>query len=294
MDRQVERLAEGLYFPEGARWHDGRLYVSDFYDRLVLAFDPDGTRTVLCEVPGQPSGLGFTPDGDLLVVSMLDRRLLRLRDGELTEVADLSKLAPYHCNDMYVDAEGRAYVGNFGADLAIDGVQPGPLLRVDPDGTVAVAAEDLVFPNGIVATADGTLLVAETFAYRVSAYDLGPDGTLTGRRVWASFDSPPAHDFATAVAATSVSPDGICLDAEGALWVADATGAGAHRVREGGEVLESVSTGDVTAFAVALGGEDGRTLYMCAGPALGRVDPAADRYGSILTTRVDVPGAAWA
>ena len=260
----------------------------------MLAFDPDGTRTVVCEVPGQPSGLGFTPDGDLLVVSMLDRRLLRLRGGELTEVADLSELAPHHCNDMCVDADGRAYVGNFGADLATDGVRPTPLLRVDPDGSVTVAAEDLVFPNGIVATPDGTLLVAETFAYRVSAFDIGPEGTLTGRREWAHFGSPQAPDYAAAVAARSVSPDGVCLDAEGALWVADATGAGAHRVREGGEVLESVSTGDVTAFAVALGGEDGRTLYLCAGPPLGRVDPSADRYGSILTTRVDVPGAAWA
>ncbi|WP_283136515.1 SMP-30/gluconolactonase/LRE family protein [Rhizohabitans arisaemae] len=288
---KIDVLADGLYFPEGPRWHDGRLYVSDFYAHQVLAFTPDGARTVVCEVPGRPSGLGFAPDGDLLVVSMTDRRLLRLRDGTLTEVADLGGHAPADCNDMHVDGAGRAYVGNFGSDLATDPVRPTCLLRVDPDGAVTVAADDLVFPNGLARTPQGTLLVAETFGYRISEFDVAPDGALGNRRVWARFRDAPAHDLTEILAAGALAPDGVCLDAEGALWVADATGAGAHRVLPGGKIVDSVDLGDMTAFAVTLGGEDGRTLYLCAGPPLGAVDPAAGRHGSVLSTRVRVPAA---
>jgi sugar lactone lactonase YvrE len=214
-----------------------------------------------------------------------------LREGTLGEVADLSAYAPADCNDMYVDATGRAYIGNFGSDLATDPVRATPLVRVDPDGTVTVSADHLVFPNGTVGTPQGTLLIAETFAYRVSEFDVGADGRLKNRRVWASFRDAPAHDMDEILATDDLAPDGICLDAEGALWVADATGAGAHRVLAGGEIVESIELDGLTAFALALGGEDGHTLYLCAGPPLGRVDPKSGRYGSVLSTRVRVPAA---
>jgi sugar lactone lactonase YvrE len=291
--RSIDLLADGLHFPEGPRWHDGRLYVSDFYDRVVLAYRPDGSRTVVCEVPGQPSGLGFTPAGDLLISSMLDHKLLRYRQGEVSEVADLGALVGGSCNDLYVDAAGRAYVGNFGSDMETS-IDPTVLVRVDPDGSVAVAARDLVFPNGTVTTADGTLLISETFAYRISAFDVDASGNLANRRVWASFGGEPAADLPTALATEAIAPDGVCLDAEGALWVGDAQGTGAVRVREGGEIVDRVELDGLTAFAVALGGEDGRTLYLAAGPPLGEIDPAAERRGSLLSVRVDVPGAAWA
>lgn len=293
-ERQVDVVADDLFFPEGPRWHDGRLWFSDFYDHRVQTLAPDGTRTVVCEVPAQPSGLGFTPDGELLISSMRDRRLLRLHDGELVEVADLGAHTGGDVNDLFVDPEGRAYVGNFGFEPGPEDVRPTALLRVDPDGAVTVAAEDVIFPNGTVRTGDGTLLVAETFAYRISAFDVAADGGLSNRRTWAHFGAEPARDWAQIMATEALAPDGMCLDAEGAAWVADATGRGAHRVREGGDILESVDLGDdLTAFAVALGGEDGRTLYLCAGPPLGRIDPAGGRHGSIRATRVDVPGAAW-
>ena len=292
-ERQVDVVADELFFPEGPRWHDGRLWFSDFYDRRVHTVAPDGTRAVVCEVPGQPSGLGFTPGGELLICSMKDQRLLCLREHELVEVVDLSAWMGGDANDLFVDPAGRAYVGNYGFDPLTDDVRPTALLRIDPNGSVTVAAEDLVFPNGMVLTQDGTLLIAETFAYRISAFDVAPDGGLSNRRIWVRFGAEPARDFPQILANDAIAPDGMCLDAEDAVWVADACGRGAHRLREG-EVVESVDLGDgQTAFAVALGGDDGRTLFLCAGPSIGAADPTSGRYGSVLATRVEVPGAAW-
>src|SRR5258706_4577520 len=176
---EVVCLANGYSFLEGPRWKRNRLYVSDFYTRQVISVDDSGACERVCTVPGQPSGLGFAPDGALLIVSMQDRRLLRLESGSLSEVADLRAVAPFMCNDMLVDAKGRAYVGNFGWDSERDPTLHSTCLAlVHPDGTVAVAAQDLIFPNGIVQSPDGrTLLVAETFAARVSAFDVALDGT---------------------------------------------------------------------------------------------------------------------
>lgn len=285
----VELIADGLHFPEGPCWRDGKLYVSDFYDRVVATYDERGTRTVLCEVPNQPSGLGFTSAGDLLIVSMLDRRLLRLRDGKLSEVADLSALAPGPCNDMLVDDAGRAWIGNFGEDLE-SGVRETVLLRVDPDGSVTVAADGLVFPNGTAITPDGTMIIAESFAFRISAFDVGADGTLSNRRTWAEFGAPAAADVPAVLATDALTPDGTCLDAEGALWVADAQGTGAVRMREGGEITDRVELDGLTAFACVLGGGDGRTLFLAAGPPLGVIEPSEVRRGALFATRVEVPG----
>lgn len=274
----METLVDGLTFTEGPRWHDGRLWFSDFYTHRVLAVDEGGEMETMVEVPEQPSGLGWTPGGDLLVVSMLDRRLLRFDGRGLSEVADLSGLATGPCNDMVVDGQGRAYIGNFGFDRHQGEAQRSAVLaRVDPDGTVVRAAEELQFPNGAVITPDGgTLIVAETMAQQLTAFDVGEDGALANRRVFAEL--------------AGCFPDGICLDAEGAVWVADARGNRVIRVFDGGRIERTVSTGERGAFACMLGGADRLTLFICtstgSGPAM-----AEKRDGAIAFERVDVPGA---
>lgn len=274
----TEVLLDGLTFPEGPRWHEGRLWFSDFFSHRVIAVDVRGHAETIVEVPAQPSGLGWLPDGRLLVVSMIDRKLLRLEPGGLTEHADLSAVATFHCNDMVVDSYGRAYVGNFGSDYTTgQPLQPAKVARVDPDGSVTVAAEGLMFPNGSVITPDGgTLIIGETFAQHLTAFDIASDGSLSNRRVWANI-SPHL-------------PDGICLDAEGAVWVADPRGNAVVRVAEGGRILDQVSTGDRGAFACMLGGEDGRTLFICTCAGSGEA-VAEQRAGRIEFTRVAVPHA---
>ena len=288
-------VAEGLSYLEGPRWHDDRLFASDFYTHQVLAFSVRHGVEIVASVPNQPSGLGFLPDGRLLIVSMRDRKVLRREeDGTLVEHADLNPYATWHANDMVVDAEGRAYVGNFGFDL-MGGGDPAPaaLLRVDLDGSVTVAAEDLLFPNGMVITDDGhTLIVAESLGQRLTAFDVAADGTLSNRRVWAAFGDPPtATTAAEALAQIKVAPDGICLDAEGAVWAADAFGNRAIRVREGGEIVAEVSTVDFGIYACMLGGKDGRTLYLCAAPTFHEAEAAADHRARLLACQVEVPHA---
>jgi sugar lactone lactonase YvrE len=285
-------LHEGIHFGEGPRWHDGRLWYSDFYDRAVHALDLDGGDERVLEVEQQPSGLGWMPDGSMLVVSMLDRRVLRWDGSDLSEHADLSGLATWHCNDMVVDGTGRAYVGNFGFDLdtfleehGVEGVlgDPGPtptvLARIDPDGTVSVAAEEVVFPNGAVITPDGTtLILAETLAMRLTAFDVSGDGTLSNRRVWADLSE------------RMCPPDGICLDAEGAVWVANALANQCLRIAEGGEVLDEVTTSQ-TCFACMLGGPDGRHLFAVTAQSSDHRVAGAARDGRIEITEVEVPHA---
>lgn len=275
--KEPEVLLDGLRFPEGPRWHAGRFWFSDMHARQVIAVDADGKQEIIALVDGDPSGLGWLPDGRLLVVSMRDRRLLRLDPDGLTEVADLSPHATFHCNDMVVDTEGRAYVGNFGFDLhAREKLTGANLILVHPDGSTEIAARELMFPNGAVITPDGrTLIVGESFAARLTAFDIALDGTLSGRREWARLEK--------------AVPDGICLDAEGAIWVASPVSGAALRVREGGEVLERVEV-EHQAFACMLGGDDRRTLYLCTAASS---DPGEThtRTGRIETVRVEVPGA---
>lgn len=275
---KVEVLLEGLKFPEAPRWRDGKLWFSDFYAHRVATVDLDGRAETIVEVPQRPSGLGWTPSGELLIVSMLDRRLLRFDGARLHLVAELSSVATGPCNDMVVDAAGRAYVGNFGYDRH-NGEAPrnACIARVDPDGRVARAADDLVFPNGAVITPDGrTLIVGETFANRLTAFDVGADGALTRRRVFAEMDG--------------VFPDGICLDAEGAVWVTNPRGDRVVRVFEGGRIAETIPTGERGSYACMLGGADRRTLFILtnsgSGPAM-----AAKSDGRIEMVRVGVPGA---
>jgi sugar lactone lactonase YvrE len=289
--RELSVVLEGYSYLECPRWRDGRLWVSDFYTHQVVATDGRGGTEVVAEVPGQPSGLGFLPDGRALIVSMRDHRVLVRDDaGRLTEHADLSGVVTGALNDMVVDESGRAYVGNFGFDLMGGApVRLTTLTRVDPDGTVTTVAEDLGFPNGMVVLPGGVLLVAETFAGRITAFDIGPDGGLGNRRVWAQFGPvPDTDDVGEAVAALRVGPDGICADAEGAVWVADALHHRVLRVREGGEIVEEIPAG-TGVFACMLGGADGRTLYLCAAPSFPEHERRPVREAQLLAVEVDVP-----
>jgi sugar lactone lactonase YvrE len=279
---ELRILLDDLVFPEGPRWRDGRLWVSDMHGKEVFAVDLDGRRETILAVPGRPSGLGWLPDGRLLVVSMVDRKVLRIEAGEPVVHADLSTLAPFHCNDMVVDRIGRAYVGNFGFDLdAREAPRATGLILVLPDGRVRVVAEDLLFPNGAVITPDGkTLVVAETFGARLTAFDIEPDGSLANRRLWAEVGLPP---------------DGICLDAEGCIWVAAPVDAGGFlRVAPGGEVKQRIAA-DRRGYACMLGGPDGRSLFLLEAFSSHR-DKAIARgrgNGRIRIVEVDVPHAGW-
>ena len=280
MSRAPETLLDGLCFPEGPRWHEGRLWFSDMYAGRVMAVDLDGRAETVVEVAGDPSGLGWLPDGRLLVVSMRDRRLLRLDPQGLAQVADLTPFATYHCNDMVVDAHGRAYVGNFGFDYrARAEMRTANLVLVHPDGRVQVAAGDLLFPNGTVITPDGrTLVVGESFAARLTAFDVAAAGTLSNRRVWAQLEK--------------AVPDGICLDAEGAIWVASPVGQAVLRVRGGGAVTHRIPVA-TQAVACMLGGPQRRTLFLCTSGSFDPEVTRAERSGRIEVVEVEVPGAGW-
>lgn len=285
-------IVTGAHFLEAPRWREGRLWYSDFYGHAVHSVLEDGSDArVEAEVPGQPSGLGWLPDGRLLVVSMTDRRVLRREhDGTLVEHADLSGHATGHANDMVVDSVGRAYVGNFGFDLmAGDPIETASLHRVDPDGTVTEVADGLWFPNGAVLTDDDELLVVETFGNRVTAFDLTESGELVNRRVWAEFGPlPSSREVEAALAGVSVAGDGACLDAERGLWIADAVGDRLVRVVEGGTITDEVRPGSPV-YACGLGGSAGRTLFMCAAPDFHAEARAAATEARMLAVEVAVP-----
>lgn len=291
-DYPVRQVAGGFHFLEGPRWHHGRLYFSDFADGKVYVLESDGRMELVCQAPNWLSGLGFTPSDELLVVAVQERRLLRCAGpAGLVEVADLSGVARYHCNDMLVDERGRAYIGNFGFDMNLEGICATELVMVSPRREVSIVARDLIFPNGMARTADGrTLIVAETFAARLTAFDILADGSLAGRRTWAALSDRSFATVGECLGSGAPLPDGIALDTEGALWIGDAGGRAALRVAPGGEILDRVATPELSVFAVALGGPDLKTLYMCASPPLFSHDPSVEKKAVLLATRVDVPG----
>jgi sugar lactone lactonase YvrE len=289
----VTTVLSGFHFLEAPRWHEGRIWFSDFYGHRVYSAREDGADLrEEAVVETQPSGLGWLPDGRLLVVSMRDRTLRRREpDGTLVVHADLGRHATGHLNDLAVDAAGRAYVGNFGFDLMAGGsVTAAALHRVDPDGTVTRVADELWFANGSAITPDGTLLVNETFGNRISAFDVTADGTLANHRVWARFGPlPGAVPLAQALGQITVAPDGGCLDAGGAMWIADAIGARLLRVTEGGTITDELRPGS-NVYACALGGADGRTLFACAAPDFDESARQAAREASLIAIPVAVPG----
>jgi len=283
--RTAEPFISGLYFGECPRWHEGRLWYSDFFDHAVCSVSADGDRRVEVDFDGEPGGLGWLPDGRLLIASRLERAVFRREaDGTMVRHGDLRPWATFHANDMVVASNGQAYAGNFGFDLdaLTDGlidrseVTNASIIRIDPDGTCCEAAADLAFPNGTVISDDGaTLVVAESMAGRLTAFDRTPDGALSNRRLWAALEG--------------VAPDGICLCADGSIWVANALGAECLRVAEGGAVLERVVTA-VRCFACMLGDDDRRTLYLVTAPESHAAKASAARNGTIEKVRTTVPG----
>jgi sugar lactone lactonase YvrE len=273
-------LRDGIVFGESPRWHDGRLWFCDWGARQILAVAPDGTGEVVLEVDfhAMPMCIDFLPDGRLLVVSSPRRQLLRREaDGGLVVHAELGGISEQPWNEVVCDSRGRAYLNNTGFDFPREPAAPGLLAVVDGDGAAREVADDVRFPNGMALTADErTLLVGESHASRVTAFDIGDDGGLVDRRVWAQ--TPGDH------------PDGIALDASGALWYADVGNARCVRIREGGEVLDTVQL-DRGCFSCALGGVDGRTLFIVAQRYDGAPGPPS---GQLLAVDVSVPGAGWA
>ncbi|MFW2335305.1 SMP-30/gluconolactonase/LRE family protein [Ilumatobacter sp.] len=273
-------LVDGVDFGEGPRWHDGELWYSDFHQRAIYRVTAGGERTaVFAELDDRPSGLGWLPDGTLLVVFMTTRRLRRdAGEGRLVEHADLSGVAAWHCNDMVVAANGDAYVGNFGFDLeARSPFAPADLAIVRPDGSVDVAATALRFPNGSVITPDGsTLIVGQSFGGDFVAFTIGDDGTLSERRRWAEIPG--------------TAPDGCTLDSAGGIWFSDALGSQVVRVEEGGVVTNQVPT-PIPTFACVLGGDDGRTLFALCAPGSHPDECAGKAAGAIHAMRVEHPHA---
>lgn len=282
-----EVVLADLRFGEGPRWHEGALWFSDMHDHRVVRMTPDGNATTVVTVEDdEPSGLGWLPDGRLLIVAMESGRLLRLEaDGTLSTHADLSGFARGSTNDMIVNLDGTAYVGDMGARIQDDNSErvTGQTLRVAPDGTVTQATDNLLSPNGHAVSDDGKILViAQSGGAELTAFDIAADGTLSNRRAYAPL---------TGLGGRPGIPDGFCLD-EGGAWYADPINLRLVRVAEGGEITETIDyTGDMgLPIACVLGGDDRRTLYVCAAAGWKHADVMASRSGRIDAYRVDTPG----
>ncbi|MGZ5923148.1 MAG: SMP-30/gluconolactonase/LRE family protein [Rhizomicrobium sp.] len=288
---KAQPFVRGLNFGEGVRWHGGRFWYSDFHQHRVSSAAPDGSVRVELEIDDRPSGLGWLPDGRLLVVAMLSQRLLRREaDGRAVLHADLKGLAKFHANDMLVDSRGNAFIGCFGFDIdafieehgtgslfAEPGPPKAPIILVTPDGKAKIASPDHKFPNGM-ALIGSTLVVAECLIPGLTAFDLAADGTLSNRRPWATLSKDPP----------AIVPDGICSDSEGAIWCANALGREAVRIAEGGKILERVETSQF-AYSCALGGADGRDLVIATAPTSNAVLGAKEANGMLEIARVSVP-----
>lgn len=275
----TKTLVDGLCFGEGPRWRDNYLWFSDMHANTVYRMDLSGQlETIVTLADDQPSGLGWLPDGRLLIVSMQSRQLLVLEDDGPKIFADLSDVAAYHCNDMVTDAQGRSYVGNFGFNLHAGAeFAKADLALVHPDGRVEKAASDLAFPNGAVITPDGkTLIIGESMASRLTAFDIAANGTLSHRRLWAKLQN--------------AVPDGICLDEAGGVWVASPSSNEALRVVEGGDVTDRIKV-ENQAYACMLGGIEGRTLFIMTSQTSTPADCARDRSAAIETIEVLHAGA---
>lgn len=273
------RFADGFVFLEGPRWHGGKLWVSDMFGKTVYAIGADGGKEAMATLPNRPSGLNFMPDGSLVIVSMADRKLMRLKDGKLSEYADLSGLLKYDINDSVCAPNGNIYVGTFGYDVfAHEDPKPATLTLVTPDGKIRTVAEDIHFPNGaVIANGGKTLIIAETFVSRISAFDIAADGSLSNRRVFAEL--------------APYTPDGICLDKDGAIWVAAFEQGEFLRVLDGGAITHKIDCGGRRAVACNLGGADGRTLYCLIYDGHLEDIQQGKRNAVIETARVEVAGA---
>ena len=272
-------LMTGVALGESPRWHDGRLWFSDWGAQEVIALAPDGASEVMVRVPSFPFCIDWLPDGRLLGVSGREGLLLRREpDGALATYADLTGISRHPWNDIAVDERGNTYVNTIGFDFPGGQFAPGYVALVTPDGAVRQVAEWLSFPNGMAVTPDNkTLIVAESYGECLTAFDIADDGSLSNRRIWVS--TPGDH------------PDGICLDAEGAVWYADVGSSHCVRVREGGEVLETVAL-DRGCFACMLGGADGKTLYVVAAKFPDAMQ-GGERTGQVVDVEAPAPHTGW-
>ena len=282
---ELHTLLTGLAFGESPRWHDGRLWVADWGAQEILAVTLEGKREVIVKVsfPSFPMSFDWLPTGDLLLVSSRDGRLLRMESGgELLTQADLSRLSKkgFPWNEIVIDGRGNTYINNQGFDFPGGEFAPGTIVLLTPDGTARQVADGIAFPNGMAVTPDNsTLIVAESYGNKLTAFAIDASGGLSNRRIWA--ETGTDH------------PDGICLDAEGALWYADVGNKHCVRVREGGEVLQTIEL-DRGGLACMLGGADGRTLFMVATEWKGAEHMTEEsRTGQILTVRAPAPHAGW-
>ena len=271
-------ICQGFTFIEGPRWHQQALWFSDFYDKAVFRVVPGDSPQKIVTVTEQPSGLGWLPSGDLLVASMLDKTVYRWSESSgLSPYADVSGVAERRINDMLVDPAGRAWVGNFGFDFQQgEAITPGTLARIDVDGSVHAAADELLFANGMALLSGGkTLVVAETYRGCLTAFDIAPSGALTNRRLWAQLPE-------------GAVPDGICVDADEAIWVASPTTGAVLRMLEGGAVSDSIDTGRM-AIACALGGNDGCTLFVTSAESTEKEACLEKRSATVYAYDVAVP-----
>jgi sugar lactone lactonase YvrE len=278
---EVQILTGGLAFPESPRWRDDRLWLSDWGAHEVLAVDLEGKSEVIARVPSFPMCIDSLPDGRLLIVSASEGLLLRMEpDGSLLTHADLTGFGDHPWNDIVVDGRGNAYVNNIGFDFPNGEFAPGIIALITPDGSARQVADGVAFPNGMVVTDDNaTLIVAESYGNKLTAFDIGADGSLSNRRPWANVQDGV--------------PDGICLDADNAVWYGDVPNKRCVRVREGGEVLQTINL-DRGCFACALGGADKRTLFLIANEWTGPANMAAGaRMGQVLTAEAPAPGVGW-
>ena len=276
-------LMTGLTIGESPRWHDGRLWLCNWGTQQVVAVDLDGNSEVVARIPTSiPFSIDWLADGDLVVVSGPERLLLRVAPGAAPVVhADLRELSDRGFNEIVVDGRGHTYVNGGGFDLmAGEPYAPGIVALVTPDGAARQVADEIAFPNGMAVTPDNSaLIVAESYGRRLTAFDIEPDGGLSNRRVWAALGDG--------------TPDGICIDRDGAVWYADVPNKRCVRVREGGEVLQTVEL-DNGCFACALGGPDGSTLFILAAPWRGPANMFdGDRAGEVRTVPAPSPSAGW-
>jgi sugar lactone lactonase YvrE len=274
-------LLDGITFGESPRWHDDRLWFSDWGTQEVVAVDLLGESEVIVGVPSSPFSIDWLPDGRLLIVSGPEGVLLRREpDGSLVTYADLSGLSNHPWNEIVVDGRGNAYVNNIGFAFPAGEFAPGTVALLTPEGSVRQVADGVAFPNGMAVIPDNsTLIVAESYGNKLTAFNIAEDGGLSNRRVWA--------DLGDGV------PDGICLDAEGAVWYADVPNKRCARVTEGGEMLQTIEL-DLGCFACMLGGEERRTLFIVAQGWGGTEGTSEEeRTGRVLTAPAPAPGAGW-
>jgi sugar lactone lactonase YvrE len=278
---ELQTLMTGLVMGESPRWRDGRLWLSDMGAREVVSVDLEGNSDVVARVPNGLAGIGFLPDGRLLIAGDRDGLLLRREsDGSLATHADLTNVFRPSWSDLVADGRGNAYISNVGFDFPNGEFAPGIVALVTPDGSARQVADGFALPNGLAVTPDNsTLIVAESYGKKLTAFDIAADGCLSRRRLWA--------DLGDGI------PDGICLDAEGAVWYADVPNERCVRVREGGEVLQTIEL-DGGCFACVLGGEDRRTLFlMVAEWPLPQMTGGDRRTGEVLTVEAPAPGVGW-